>query len=122
MWDEVYIYQSFKNRTPILNIGLIAPSAPKAYINPVKVAHHYNSMLEQGIVGSRADLARHLGVSRAKITQILSLLKLDNELQTFLLGFDETDERLQQLSERKLRRLIDWGEEEQWLAIKKMIQ
>ena len=37
-------------------------------------------MLEQGLVQSQADLARRLGVSRAKITQTLNLLKLDTEI------------------------------------------
>ncbi len=78
-------------------------------------------MLKQGVVQSRADLARHLGVSRAKITQILSLLKLDEEVQAFLLDLDETDERLRKLSERKLRGLLDSSKDEQWQIIKRMV-
>lgn len=67
-------------------------------------------MLEQGLVQSRADLARYLGVSRAKVTQVLSLLKLAPEIQDFIANLDETDKQLQILSERRLRSLVQCGD------------
>ena len=106
LWDEVDIYQGFKNRAPIFYIGTLEPIGPKTYINPIKVALHYNSMLKHGLVQSQADLARHLGVSRAKITQIMNLLKLAPDIQEFAIHLEETDERLQILTERKLRPLV----------------
>ena len=66
-------------------------------------------MLEQGLVLSQADLARHLGVSRAKVTQMLNLLKLDEEIQEFILGLEKTDVRLNVLTERRLRPLAQLG-------------
>jgi len=35
-------------------------------------------MIDKGQVKNQSDLARKLGVSRARVTQILSLLKLDS--------------------------------------------
>ena len=72
----------------------------------MKLAVHYNEILESGIIASRADLARHLGISRAKITQILNLLKLAPEIQNSIAGLEETNERLRVLTERRLRPLV----------------
>lgn len=52
----------------------------------------YKAYLDSGEVKSRADLARKLGVSRAKVTQMLNLLKLDKAIQIFIAGFDDTGE------------------------------
>ena len=77
MWDEVDIYQEFRNRAPVFNIGLPPSSASKTYPNPLTVALQYKEVLDSGLVSSQADLAVLLGVSRAKVTQMLNLLKLD---------------------------------------------
>ena len=64
---------------------------------------------------SRKLLARLLGVSRAKITQMLNLLKLDDEIQGFILGLDETDKRLKVMTERRLRPLAQIHDENEQL-------
>ena len=71
----------------------------------MKTALQYQQMLDEGQAQSQADLARLLGVSRAKITQVMNLLKLDEEIQDFILRLEETDERLRVLTERRLRPL-----------------
>ena len=38
-------------------------------------ARYYQSLLDCGVVETRAELARHLGVSRARVTQVLRRLK-----------------------------------------------
>ena len=38
-------------------------------------ARYYQSLLDSGEVETRAELARHLGVSRARVTQVLNRLK-----------------------------------------------
>lgn len=47
------------------------------YVNrdPMALARFYQSLIETGIVESRAGLARYLGVSRARVTQVLRRLK-----------------------------------------------
>lgn len=61
-------------------------------------------MLDAGVVNSRAELARRMGVSRARITQMLSLLKLPAEIQEQILRLPEKEQRY--FTERKLRQII----------------
>ena len=46
-------------------------SVVKIYPNPLKIALQYKEMLDLGQAESQADLARILGVSRAKVTQMI---------------------------------------------------
>ncbi|MBX9579005.1 MAG: helix-turn-helix domain-containing protein [Gemmataceae bacterium] len=39
------------------------------------MAHHYKALLDSGKFENRAALARHLGVSRARVTQVLRRLQ-----------------------------------------------
>ena len=101
------IYQSFRSKAPVFSIGYAPHLAPGTYRNPIKEALQYQRMLDDGTASSQADLARLLGVSRAKVTQVLNLLKLDEEIQEFILGMEDTDERLKVLTERRLRDIVD---------------
>jgi ParB-like chromosome segregation protein Spo0J len=47
--------------------------------------------MEKGGYRSQTDLARKKGVSRARVTQILNLLKLDEEVQEMVVGFWGSD-------------------------------
>ncbi len=72
------------------------------------LAHYVERLVEQGAVKSYADAARQLGVSRARMSQILNLLNLPSTVQERLL-IGRVD-----LSERRLRRLVgtvEWGSE-----------
>ncbi|MBR9804583.1 HTH domain-containing protein [bacterium] len=40
----------------------------------MRLARYYQSLLDSGEVMTRAELARHLGVSRARVTQVLKRL------------------------------------------------
>ncbi len=73
-------------------------SAPRA--NPVRIAREWKS--EMGQRGeSRADLARRLGISRARVTQVLSVLDLTPEALEVL----ERQSGPGMVSERSLRGL-----------------
>jgi hypothetical protein len=62
----------------------------------------YKRMLDKGVVGNKAELARKEGVSRARVTQILNLLNLAPEIQNYLMT--TTDRKnLRFLTERRLR-------------------
>lgn len=61
-------------------------------------------MLDAGVVNNRAELARRLGVSRARVTQIMSLLKLPAEIQEQILRLPEKEQRY--FTERKLREIV----------------
>ena len=51
----------------------------KVYRNPIILAREMSTLMEMEEL-SRAELARKLGISRARVTQILNLLKLPEEL------------------------------------------
>ena len=123
MFGKFPIYQSFTNRVAVLSLGHEPSPGVKIYSNPVKLALQYNEILESGIIASQADLARHLGVSRAKITQILNLLKLPAKIRDFIADLDDTDERLRVFTERRLRPLVQCSAvEEQSTLFKRIIK
>jgi hypothetical protein len=47
---------------------------PRERREPLKLARHYQALLDSGKFENRAALARHLGVSRARVTQVLKRL------------------------------------------------
>lgn len=51
--------------------------APSQKRDPLRLARYYQSLLDSGKFESRAALARHLDVSRARVTQVLNRLKVD---------------------------------------------
>jgi hypothetical protein len=53
----------------------VVPEASKPKIDPLRIARYYQSLLDTGKFKSRAAFARHRGVSRARVTQVLSRLQ-----------------------------------------------
>ena len=51
----------------------------KTYKNPICLAREYKKMIDIGEAKNKAELARIKGISRARVTQILNLLKLDKK-------------------------------------------
>jgi hypothetical protein len=51
------------------------PATPKVPRDPLKLVRYYQSLLDSGQFENRAALARYLGVSRARVTQVLRRLK-----------------------------------------------
>lgn len=75
------------------------------------LAHKIQEAIDEGLVRDRAEVARRLGVTRARITHLLDLLQLAPDLQERVLGFEAVD-GLDPLSERTLRaaaRAGPWG-------------
>ncbi len=64
------------------------------------LAHYVERLVEEGSVQSYADAARQLGVTRARMTQILNLLNLSPRVQQALLLGDL------HLSERRIRAVV----------------
>ena len=68
--------------------------------NPLVLAYQFKALVDDGM--TRAEVARMVGVSRARITQVMNLLKLHPQIQQYLMqAKDDTNTRL--LSERSLR-------------------
>jgi len=71
-----------------------------------KSTSFFKKMIDSGEVKSQAELTRIKGISRARVTQILNLLKLDKNYINYLkqLG-DPMDKKI--ISKRKLRKIIN---------------
>jgi ParB-like chromosome segregation protein Spo0J len=90
----------------------------KCYRNPVIVAQDWQQRLDDGAGFSRADLARQLGVSRARVTQVLGLLELAPEEVTVIAALgDPLPQPI--VSERLLRplRKLNPAEQQRMLAV-----
>lgn len=76
------------------------------------MAREWLALLQSGKVGSRADLTRHLGLSRARVTQVLSLLTLAPEVMGLI---DRLGDPLPSpiVTERFLRSISELDEFEQ---------
>ena len=59
-------------------------------------------MLDDGAVRSMSEITRNEGLTRARVTQIMNLLKLPAEVKEFLVGLDDPRE-IMKYSERRLR-------------------
>jgi len=72
--------------------------------NPIFLAKEYKKMIDSGQVKNQVQLARLKGISRARATQILNLLKLDKSIIDNLeqIG-DPMDKKV--ILERKLRKI-----------------
>ena len=60
------------------------------------------------MVNSRAEIARHCGLSRARVTPVMSLLHLPDETQEHVLAFSPREQRLY-----SGRRLAQWEADEE---------
>ena len=79
--------------------------ASKQSRNPVGLAREWQNALESGQVASRTELASSLGVSRARVTQILRLLNLAPTAQTMIISLgDPLPEAI--VTERMLRGIV----------------
>ena len=80
------------------------------------MALEWQRLLDSGKVPSRAELARHLGISRARVTQVLRLLQLHpGVLESFVALGDPLPNRT--ICERILRPLVNLPVDEQEVRI-----
>ncbi len=106
IWDVFdYIFESDRRR-----MGRIKPV--RTYRNPVCLAREWKKAMESGKYASQTALARELGVSRVRVTQVLRLLRLAPEVQEKIadLGDPLTSPII---TERKLRPLVSLPRDEQ---------
>jgi hypothetical protein len=73
-------------------------------INTLNRARRWREMIDRGEVKNAAQIARNYNVTRARVSQIMSLLKLAPEIQTYIDDLEGT-EGCFHLSERKLRQI-----------------
>ena len=92
------------------------PSAPRAasIVRALVLAHQIEGAIQEGRAGDYADVARQMGVSRARVTQIVALRYLAPDIQAFLLN--AAPQRLRGIGEHTLRpvtRELDWQRQRQ---------
>ena len=86
----------------------------RTYRNPIALAREWEKTLRNGNSSSPADLACKLGVSRARVNQILRLLRLAPEVSKAIVALgDPLPSPI--VTERKLRPIVNLssGEQEQ---------
>ena len=107
-WDKFQVFQIHRSNTPFIGIGkkpVLDAVTGVRHTNPIKRALYYQQLLDESRVDSHAELAEHLGVVRSRVSTILNLLNLNDEIRSFMLRLDDDDERLKLLNERRLRPL-----------------
>ncbi|MHC4725378.1 MAG: hypothetical protein ACYS9V_14240, partial [Planctomycetota bacterium] len=74
------VRNDFRTPTPIISITYERKKPVKAFIKPKKHAIHkainWQKMLDSGLVKSRSEIARAEGLTPARVTQVMNLLKL----------------------------------------------
>ena len=69
------------------------------------MAKEYKEMIDSGEAKNQAELAKLKGISRARVTQILNLLKLDKSIIDNLVQIGDPMDR-KVISERELQKNI----------------
>jgi hypothetical protein len=103
------------------------PTEPFARISRILArAHHFQSLLDAGVVGSETELAALTKLSTARITQIMNLLVLAPDIQEEILFLPPVTKGQLPVSERVLRPLLKtlvWSEQRaMWAAIRDRMQ
>ena len=86
--------------------GPLKRRQPRRSRSVIELARDWANRIESGQVRSQADLARQLGVTRQRVQQVLRLLTLVPEIQTYLVKTRDHDMRIR---ERDLRLLVRIG-------------
>lgn len=112
--------QLFRHRSSRVHLSdRPPPPKPEPARHPAKVArilalaHDLQSAIGRGLVADRAAVARKLGLTRARVTQLLDLLLLAPDLQEAVLAMEAVD-GVEPMAERTLRAVAHagaWGEQ-----------
>ncbi len=78
-------------------------SRPKREKSVVETARELMQTLDSGKAKSQAQLARKMGLTGARVSQLLSLLRLSPQIQNYLVKTRDENGRI---SERRLRPLL----------------
>lgn len=77
-------------------------------------AHRFDDMLRSGAVASMEQLARRLGVTRARVSQILMLTMLAPDVQEEVLALRREEGKKRRVTEVDLRRMVaepEWAKQ-----------
>jgi ParB-like chromosome segregation protein Spo0J len=86
-------------------------------------AIRWKALLDSGKVSDQAEIARYEGLSRARVTQIMSLLRLSPEIQDTILNLPKTNRQHSIITERSLRPIAQLENQRQQVeAFKKLVK
>lgn len=80
------------------------PNTPRV-TELLRKAIKWRRQLDAGVVRSKADIARREGITRARVTQVMGLLRLDSDTREQILTMSNTI-RGPEINERNLRPVI----------------
>ena len=78
------------------------------------LAHRWRALIDNGVVADQADLARLVAVSRARVTQVMDLLRLAPDVQGAILDLPRVEQGRDPIHGRDLSRLAAeplWAEQ-----------
>ena len=95
------------------------PPPPEPVRRPARVAvmlalaHKIQDAIDRGVARDRAEVARRLGLTRARVTQIMDLTLLAPDIQAQLLDAESVDgvEPIHERSVRDMLRNLTWAEQ-----------
>ena len=104
--------------TVVFKAGVPVEAEPTGRIPRVArllaLAHEIDTMIRQGELRDLAEAARTLGLTRARVTQVVSLLLLAPEIQEAVLNLPLVANGRDPVSERQLRQIAaepDWSKQ-----------
>lgn len=77
---------------------------PRRVAELLKKAIEWQALLDAGKIASQADIARQEGITRARVTQVMGMLRLVPEIQQTILAIP-ANVRRQKITERALRHI-----------------
>jgi DNA-binding transcriptional regulator YdaS (Cro superfamily) len=114
IWDVFdYIFEADRRR-----MGRIKPL--RTYRNPIFLAREWAEAMESGDFRSQRAFVRAIGLSQARVSQMLSILRLCPDAQATLEAFGDPLYS-PKITERKLRPIVKLPEKKQEIRIKEMI-
>jgi hypothetical protein len=102
----------------------IPPAMPQPFRRPARtalmlaLAHKIQDAIDRGVVTDRAEVAHRLGLTRARITQLMDLTLLTPKIQEQILSSESVD-GVEPMSARTLRTVVKsalWSEQLRALA------
>ena len=125
--SRVLVGTLFRDRGAAVTFTSAPPPEPLPVVRrPARVArmlalaHRIQRAIDAGTFADRADVATRLGLTRARITQVLDLVLLAPDIQALVLDLEAVDgvEPLSEHAIRPLVRIPAWGEQRVlWAAV-----
>jgi hypothetical protein len=116
-------FRTTRDRVHFADAPAVAPEPvrrPAKVAQQLALAHHLQNAIDRGAVADRTTIALRLGVTKARITQLLDLTLLAPDIQELVLAMEAVD-GVEPMSERALRTIAqirEWREQRRrWGAV-----